>query len=118
MSPISRELVEQNTECDTKEDAYKLRVKLATFTSSMGIYGSELIPWHCFPVFFASIATTVYPLHTFTPVDIIRLNITSFIMIGSILILTFTGWDRFIPNFGLPKSARLKVRSDAGLNQA
>lgn len=118
MSPIIRELVEQNTECDTPEDAYQLRVKLATFTSSMGIYGSELIPWHCFPVFFASIATTVYPLHNFTPVDIIRLNFTSFIMIASILILTFTGWDRFIPNFGLPKSARLKKRSAAGLDRA
>ena len=117
MSPIIRELVEQNVECDTKEDAYNLRVKLATFTSSMGIYGSELIPWHCFPVFFASIATTVYPLHVFTPIDIIRRNFTSFIVIGTILILTFTGWDRFIPNFGLPKSARLNKRAAADPNQ-
>lgn len=117
MSPIIRDLVEQNTECDTEADAYKLRVKLATFTSSMGIYGSELIPWHCFPVFFATIATTVYPIHTFSPLDIIRQNFTSFIMIGSILILTFTGLDRFIPNFGLPESARLKKRPTANLNQ-
>lgn len=108
MSPIIRDLVEQNTECDSEEDAYALRVKLATFTSSMGIYGSELIPWHCFPVFFAGIASVVYPLQKFTPMDIISRNYTSFIMIGSILILTFTGWDRFIPKFGLPKSARLK----------
>ena len=116
MSPIVRDIVENNVEYESEEDAYKLRVKLATFTSSMGIYGSELIPWHCFPVFFASIATTVYPLHSFTPIDIIQQNYTSFIMIGSILILTFTGWDRFIPNFGLPKSARLKKRSAAEMN--
>ena len=108
MSPIVRDIVEQNTVCDSESDAYNLRVKLATFTSAMGIYGSELIPWHCFPVFFAGIASMVYPLQEFTPIDIISKNYTSFIMIGSILILTFTGLDRFIPKFGLPKSARLK----------
>ena len=108
MSPIVRDIVEQNTECDSEEDAYNLRVKLATFTSAMGIYGSELIPWHCFPVFFAGIASMVYPLQEFTPIDIISKNFTSFIMISSILILTFTGLDRFSPKFGLPKSARLK----------
>ncbi len=115
MSPIIRDIVEQNTECDTEEDAYQLRVKLATFTSSMGIYGSELIPWHCFPVFFASIASMVYPLKQFSPLDIISQNFTSFIMIASILILTFTGWDRFLPRFGLPKSARLKPSSHRSL---
>lgn len=108
MSPIIRDLVEQHTECETEADAYALRVKLATFASSMGIYGSELIPWHCFPVFFASIATMVYPIRQFTPLDIIGHNYTSFIMIASILVLTFTGWDRFIPHFGLPKTVRLK----------
>ena len=117
MSPIIRDLVEQNAEYYSEKDAYALRVKLATFTSSMGIYGSELIPWHCFPVFFASIATMVYPLQQFTPLDIISRNYTSFIMISSILVLTFTGWDRFIPNFGLPKSVKLKERSAADLNQ-
>ena len=113
MSPIVRDIVENNTECDTEEDRYRMRVKLATFTSSMGIYGSQLIPWHCFPVFFAGIASIVYPLYKFTPMDIIKLNFTSFIMIGTILVLTFTGWDRFLPKFGLPKSARLKKAAKA-----
>ena len=90
-----------------------MRVKLATFTSSMGIYGSQLIPWHCFPVFFAGIASIVYPLYKFTPMDFIKLNFTAFIMIGTILVLTFTGWDRFLPRFGLPKSARLKKAAKA-----
>ena len=79
----------------------------------MGIYGSELIPWHCFPVFFASIASTVYPLRSFTPLDIIGHNYMSFLVIASILLLTFTGWDRFLPGFGLPKSARLKKKNVA-----
>lgn len=108
MSPIVREITEKNVECDSEEDAYKLRLRLATFTSSMGIYGSELVPWHCFPVFFASIANAVYPLRTFTTFDIISKNYMSFLVIGSIFLLTFTGWDRFIPMFGLPKTARLK----------
>lgn len=113
MSPIVRDIVENNTECDTEEDRYRMRVKLAAFTSSMGIYGSQLIPWHCFPVFFAGIASIVYPLYKFTPMDIIKLNFTAFIMIGTILVLTFTGWDRFLPKFGLPKSARLKKAAKA-----
>ena len=108
MSPIVREITEKNVETDSEEDAYKLRLRLATFTSSMGIYGSELVPWHCFPVFFASIANAVYPLRTFTTFEIISKNYMSFLVIGSIFLLTFTGWDRFIPMFGLPKNARLR----------
>ena len=110
ISPIVREIVEKNVETDDEKDAYKLRLRLATFTSSMGIYGSELIPWHCFPVFFASIANAVYPIREggFTPFDIISKNYLSFLIVGTLLILTFTGLDRFIPGFGLPKGARLK----------
>ena len=110
ISPIVREIVEKNVETDSEADAYKLRLRLATFTSSMGIYGSELIPWHCFPVFFASIANAVYPIREggFTPFDIIGKNYLSFLIVGSLLLLTFTGWDRFIPGFGLPRSAKLK----------
>ncbi len=112
MSPIIRRTAEDNVHCGSEDDNYRLRVKLATFTSSMGIYGSQLIPWHCFPVYFASIATLVYPQNGgFTPMDIISRNYTGFIMVGTILILTFTGWDRFVPKFGLPKSASLKTKT-------
>lgn len=114
MSPIVREITEQNVEFDSPEDSYKLRLRLATFTSSMGIYGSELVPWHCFPVFFASIANAVYPLRTFTTFDIISKNYMSFLVIGSIFLLTFTGLDRFVPLFGLPKGARLKKEKKHG----
>lgn len=107
MSPIVRDVVEKNVDC-TEDEAYTLRLRLATFTSSMGIYGSELVPWHCFPVFFASIAASVYPMYAFTPVDIIAKNYTAFLVIGSIFLLTFTGWDKFIPGFKLPKNATLK----------
>jgi Na+/H+ antiporter NhaC len=112
ISPIVRDVVENHVECKDEQAQYTLRVRLATFTSAMGIYGSQMVPWHCFPVFFAGIATAVYPLQQFTPIDIISRNYMSFIVVGSILILTFTGLDRFVPMFGLPKKDRVKLRKE------
>ena len=111
ISPIVRSIVDENVEC-SEEDNYTLRLRLSTLTSSMGIYGSQLIPWHCFPVFFASIATTVYPLRSFTPVEVIGNNYLSFIVVGSLLLLTFTGLDRFVPMFGLPGKDRAKLKKN------
>lgn len=110
MSPIIRDIVEKNVECTDESDSYKLRLRLATFTSAMGIYGSQLIPWHCFPVFFAGIASAVYPLQSFTPVDIIGHNYLSFIIVGSLAILTFTGLDRFVPMLALPGKDRIRLK--------
>ncbi len=110
MSPIIRDIVEKNVECTDESDNYKLRLRLATFTSAMGIYGSQLIPWHCFPVFFAGIASAVYPLQSFTPVDIIGHNYLSFIIVGSLAILTFTGLDRFVPMLALPGKDRIRLK--------
>lgn len=112
ISPIIRDIVEKNVECADEKASYTLRLRLATFASAMGIYGSELVPWHCFPVFFASIANAVYPLYDFTTMDIISHNYMSFIVVGSILLLTFTGWDRFIPSFRLPDDSRIQLRKD------
>lgn len=111
ISPIVRNIVDKNVEC-SEEDNYTLRLRLSTFTSSMGIYGSQLIPWHCFPVFFASIASTVYPLQSFTPGDVIGRNYLSFIIVGSLLFLTFTGWDRFLPGFALPGKDKAKLKKN------
>lgn len=110
MSPIIRDIVDKNIECEDESDHYRLRTRLATFTSAMGIYGSQFIPWHCFPVFFAGIATAVYPLREFTPVDFIGQNYLSFIIVGSLLILTFTGLDRFIPMLALPSKDRVHLK--------
>ena len=112
MSPIIRDIVEKNVECTDESDNYKLRLRLATFTSAMGIYGSQMIPWHCFPVFFAGIASAVYPLQTFTPVDMIGHNYLSFIVVGSLLILTFTGLDRFVPMLALPGKDRIRLKKN------
>ena len=112
MSPIIRDVVEKNVECTDESDRYRLRLRLATFTSAMGIYGSQMIPWHCFPVFFAGIATAVYPLYQFTPIDIISQNYLSFIVVGSLLIMTFTGLDRFVPMLALPGSDRVRLKKE------
>ena len=112
MSPIIRDIVEKNVECTDESDNYKLRLRLANFTSAMGIYGSQMIPWHCFPVFFAGIASAVYPLQTFTPVDMIGHNYLSFIVVGSLLILTFTGLDRFVPMLALPGKDRIRLKKN------
>ena len=112
MSPIIRDVVEKNVECTDESDRYKLRLRLATFTSAMGIYGSQMIPWHCFPVFFAGIASAVYPLQVFTPIDIIGHNYLSFIVVGSLLLMTFTGLDRFVPMLALPGSDRVKLKKE------
>ena len=111
ISPIVRDVVDKNVEC-SEEDNYTLRLRLSTLTSSMGIYGSQLIPWHCFPVFFASIASTVYPLRNFTPGEVIGKNYLSFIVVGSLLFLTFTGWDRFLPMFALPRKDRATLKKN------
>ena len=112
MSPIIRDIVDKNVECEDESDNYRLRTRLATFTSAMGIYGSQFIPWHCFPVFFAGIATAVYPLRSFTPIDFIGHNYLSFIIVGSLLILTFTGLDRFIPMLALPGKDRVRLKKN------
>lgn len=110
LSPIIRNIVEENVEVESEEDAYKLRVRLATYADALGVYGSELIPWHCFPVFFCAIANAVYPIYAFTTMDIIRCNYMSMIVVLSVLVLSFTGLDRFIPMFGIPREPKARLK--------
>lgn len=103
-SPIVRGVIEESVAEDTsEEDLYKLRVRLATYTDALGVYGSMLIPWHCYPVFFLAIAQGVYPIIEWSIFDLIRLNFMAFFSVGSIVILSFTGLDKFIPLFGVPE---------------
>lgn len=113
ISPIVRNIVEENVE-GSEEDMYKLRVRLATYNDALGVYGSELIPWHCFPVFFCSIANAVYPIYEFTTGHIIMNNFMSMVMVASILILSFTGLDRLIPMFGIPREPQVRLKKNTG----
>ncbi len=111
IGPIIREMTEENVE-GSEEDLYTLRLRNATLSDAFGVLGSQLIPWHCYVVFFVGIAYAVYPLYHFVPMDIIRLNFLAFVAVGSMLVLTVTGWDRFIPLFRIPSEpdVRLKKR--------
>ncbi len=104
-------MTDENVEASEK-DMYTLRLRNATLSDAFGVLGSQLIPWHCYIVFFVGIAYAVYPLYHFMPLDIIRFNFMAFVAVGSMLVLTFTGWDRFIPFLKIPSEpdVRLKKR--------
>ena len=58
IGPIIREMVEENVE-GSEEDMYTLRLRNATFSDAMGVFGSQLIPWHVYIAFYMGIATVV-----------------------------------------------------------
>ena len=99
IGPIIRNLVEKNVVA-SEEDMYTLKLRNATFSDAMGVFGSQLIPWHVYIGFYIGIATTVYPIHDFVPMDIIKYNFIAYVAVASMLLLTLTGFDRFIPKFG------------------
>lgn len=114
ISPIIKEMTDNNVEA-SEEDMYKLRLRNATFSDAMGVFGSQLVPWHCYIGFYLAVCMAVYPLHEFNAFDIIRYNYMAFIAVGSILLLTLTGLDRFVPLFKIPSEpqVRLKKRTAA-----
>lgn len=99
--PITRSIIENNVVADEKQ-MYKLRLRNATFADALGVYGSQLVPWHCYIVFYVSLSNAIFPIHEFTPFEFIGSNVMAFVAVGSMLFLTFTGFDRFIPWFKLP----------------
>lgn len=109
ISPIIRNIVEENVE-GSPESMYKLRLRLATFADALGVYGSQLIPWHCYVVFYTAIANAVFPIYTFLPTDIIRMNIMGMVAVSSMLILTFSGLDKYIPLFKLPSEPEVTLK--------
>lgn len=111
IGPIIKEMVEENVEA-SEEDMYVLKLRNATFSDAMGVYGSQLIPWHVYISYYVGMASLVYPIHQFIPTDIVKYNFIAMIAVGSMLILTLTGFDRFIPFFSIPSepAVRLKKR--------
>ncbi|WP_346899554.1 Na+/H+ antiporter NhaC family protein [Clostridium sp. UBA7503] len=109
IGPIIKELVDKNVE-GSPEDMYKLYLRNATFGDALGVFGSQLIPWHVYIGFYVGIASSVYPLHKFAALDIIKFNFMAFVAVISILLLTLTGWDRFIPKFGLPSEPAVRLK--------
>lgn len=109
VGPIIKDLVEKNVEGDEKS-MYTLKLRNATFGDALGVFGSQLIPWHVYIGFYVGIATAVYPLHQFVAIDIIKYNFMAMVAVGSIIVLTFTGLDRFIPLFKLPSEPDVRLK--------
>ena len=110
ISPIIKDLTERNVKGST-EAMYKLSLRNATFADAMGVFGSQLIPWHVYLAFFVGITEAVYPLgeNAIGIMDIITHNYLAWIAVLSMLILTLTGLDRFIPLFGLPREPEVQL---------
>ena len=113
VGPIIKEITEENVEAETEADMYKLKLRNATFGDAMGVFGSQLIPWHVYLGFYVGIAINVYPLYKFENTDFIKFNFMAMVAVASMLILTFTGLDRFIPMFGLPKEPHVRLKKKA-----
>ena len=113
MGPVIKQIAEENIEAESEEAMYKIKLRNATFGDAMGVFGSQLIPWHVYLAFYVGIAAGVYPLQKLVPTDFLRYNFMAYIAVGSLLLLTFTGWDRFIPLFKMPQEpvVRLKKRA-------
>ncbi|WP_297486702.1 Na+/H+ antiporter NhaC family protein [uncultured Cetobacterium sp.] len=110
IGPIIKEIVDKNVE-GSPEDMEKLRLRNATFSDALGVFGSQLIPWHVYIGFYLGIIQAVYPLYTFTAGNIIKYNFLAMIAVSTILLATLTGLDRFIPKFGLPSEPQVKLKN-------
>ena len=111
IGPIIKTITDNNVEA-SEEDMYKLRLRNATFGDALGVFGSQLIPWHVYVNFYVGIASAVYPLHKFENLDIVKYNFMAMIAVISLLILTRTGWDKFIPRFGLPSEPDVRLKKE------
>lgn len=111
IGPIIRDITEEAVE-GSPEAKETLRFRNATFSSALGIFGSQFIPWHVFIQYFISISTIIYPLAEFSFGNMIKYNYMAMISVGSILLLTLTGWDRLLPNFATPREPEVKLKDN------
>jgi Na+/H+ antiporter NhaC len=112
IGPIIKEMTDENVEA-SEEDMYKLRLRNSAFGDAMGVFGSQLVPWHGYMGFYVAVCMAVYPLFEFNAIDIIKYNYMAVIAVGSMLILTITGWDRFIPLFKLPSEPDVRLKKQS-----
>lgn len=109
MGPIIKDITDKNVEASEK-NMYRLRLRNATFSSALGVFGSQLIPWHVYLSYFVGIAATVYPLRTFNQVDLIKQNYLAIIAVVSLLLFTITPLDKFIPGFAIPTEPDVRIK--------
>ena len=117
IGPVIGQIVDENVE-GSEEDMYTLHLRNATFSDALGVFGSQLIPWHVYLGFYVGIASGVYPLVEITNMDFLRYNFMAYIAVGSIILLTFTGLDRFVPLFKLPSEPAVQLKKKASESKA
>ena len=117
IGPVIGQIVDENVE-GSEEDMYTLHLRNATFSDALGVFGSQLIPWHVYLTFYVGIAAGVYPLVEITNMDFLRYNFMAYIAVGSIILLTFTGLDRFVPLFALPSEPAVQLKKQASESKA
>ena len=111
VGPVIKEIVEENV-VGSEKDLYTLRLRNATMSDAFGVLGSQLIPWHGYMIFYTGLAMAVYPLYEFTPMGIIAHNYLAIIAVFSMMFLTITGFDRFIPMFKLPSEPDVQLKKN------
>ena len=84
----------------------------------MGVFGSQLIPWHVYLGFYVGIAANVFPLYEFANTDFIKFNFMAMIAVASLLLLTLTGADKFIPLFRMPREPQVQLKKKAERREA
>ena len=112
IGPVIKEITEENVE-GSEEAMYRLKLRNATFGDAMGAFGSQLIPWHVYLAFYVGIAAGVYPLVDIAPTDFLKYNFMAYIAVISLIILTFTGWDKFVPLFKSPREPEVRLKKKA-----
>ncbi|MBC8590158.1 Na+/H+ antiporter NhaC family protein [Wansuia hejianensis] len=114
IGPIIKELTEENVEA-SKEDMYTLGLRNAIFSDALGVFGSQLVPWHVYVAYFVGISNAVFPLYEFQVFDIMKYNFMAIIAVVSILFLTLTGFDRFIPLFKMPREPEVRLKKTSSI---
>ena len=117
IGPVIGQIVDENVEA-SEEDMYTLHLRNATFSDALGVFGSQLIPWHVYLGFYVGIAAGVYPLVEITNMDFLKFNFMAYFAVGSIIILTFTGLDRFVPLFKMPTEPAVQLKKKASESKA
>ncbi len=118
IGPVIKQITDDNVYCANEKARYKLSLRNATFGDAMGVFGSQLIPWHVYLGFYVGIAAAVYPVVAITQLDIIKFNFMAMIAVASLLILTFTGLDRIVPLFAMPREPEVQLKKNMKTEEA
>lgn len=108
IGPVIKDITMNNVE-GSEEDLYKLSLRNATFSDAVGVLTGHLIPWHVCSLYYTGLAMAVYPLATLTAFDLIKYSYLAWVSIISLLVLTYTGWDRFVPLLRMPDESKVHL---------